>query len=668
MQTRFVLIAILVSTLAAGILTGCVTTELPAHAVTDSTDGQVYYLPRTEFGIEVERELTACEVRLKDDFTIAAAWASEQIRVLEAVRTELKDKQEAGQSFHCDANQVAMNTTFGSKLVERVRKNTSSRGTCGSKTGADLKAENEAALRFLVASFLSDPSFTTSGAEAVLRSAGFQPFTAGQDLEELMAVKSALPADNLTRVDLQVDVRAKIDPFFLADMDRAYTLDYAGTRRSLKKTEYAVETYDNGTLKSINAGLEDKTGDVIRASLSGVLKVAAAAGGIPLPAVVPQAGELPALRSYEQFLGNLKKKKVPQLCTGQVRTQLAEREMLRKELGELPAQIRQKTAAVATAAEALSTAEKALAAAKAAGTSGDALKPFEKEVGDRKAAHAAAEAALAGQKKLAEPAASKLARVREALTTVSRVHFRPDSAPAQLEIGGSWSTSKAWFDDVSLQNYCKKNVALCETRTGRPVPRPLLVWSSVYLAPKKASANGKQATTGIVYRQPARGLLIVCTHKECLDCQGAVQVLSDHLVSISQVDVPQLGILARLPLTNKAFQNNSLKASFSPAGTLTRVEYSSNARAVAQAETFSESADSLLEFAKATRERDKVNLENESAELAARTALVQKQLELEQALKALEDFRADGVTSEDEGEGDGEDDEQESGEGAGDDT
>ena len=66
------------------------------------------------------------------------------------------------------------------------------------------------------------------------------------------------------------------------DPAREYVIDFAALRSFFKTTEVAVEYYDNGALKSVNATVDDKTAEFLKSSISVAAKVAmlsAGAGG-----------------------------------------------------------------------------------------------------------------------------------------------------------------------------------------------------------------------------------------------------------------------------------------------------------------------------------------------------------------------------------------------------
>ena len=143
-----------------------------------------------------------------------------------------------------------------------------------------------------------------------------------------------------------------------------------------------------------------------------------------------------------------------------------------------------------------------------------------------------------------------------------------------------------------------------------------------------------------------RTLLFVCKETSCLDDAGKLQARQKDILLSSAFDVPQLGVLAALPLKNTAFQNNTLTASFAETGALTKLSYVTNASAAAAADTFTKSADIYLQYKDAKRTAEKSKLDQAKAEVDANTALLKSQLEEEKAKADLANFlKGNGNTS-----------------------
>ena len=64
-----------------------------------------------------------------------------------------------------------------------------------------------------------------------------------------------------------------------------YVIDYRALTNLLKTTDFAIETYEgSGTLKSLNASIEDKTGEVVKAVVDTAISGATMLSGAPIAA------------------------------------------------------------------------------------------------------------------------------------------------------------------------------------------------------------------------------------------------------------------------------------------------------------------------------------------------------------------------------------------------
>lgn len=435
-------------------------------------------------------------------------------------------------------------------------------------------------------------------------------------------------------LSLKVESRVKVTPYVLPDLSAVYRIDYTHMRGRFKATEYTLETYPNGTLKSLNTQLDDQTGDAIRGYLNGALRLATAAQTGPPPSVAAN-GELTSDTS--------KQTPQPELCNAQTLGRLNERAELKQATAEQQNLLHKAEKRALDAEAQLAVAQQALANARIDNRSGAYLAKRKQDVEDALVARDSALSARSTHKSAIAGSSERLAQVRKSLTVTGVHHFRPSlrevSMPLQKPIeAGLGDAINAWIEPVGdTQVTCgssSANSSDCAT---------LQLYVEVYLSPgdaRKKGCNGSTCNSGLVYRQPVEGMLMICAGKKCLNAEGEIQVESTQILLMNKVSVPQLGFLSTLPLNNKAFQNNSLQAAFAEDGTLTKVSYSSNARAVKQANVFAESADSLLKFAEAKRTLPQDNLNAELAKVQTRTQLAEATLALERANRELESFRS----------------------------
>ncbi len=446
-----------------------------------------------------------------------------------------------------------------------------------------------------------------------------------------------------SQIDLEITLRATLTARILPDRNHAYVIDYMTTKKGMKSTNYTVENYPNGTLKSINASIDDRTGVVLQNTIRGMLQLA---GGF-----TSLTGTEAAAQTQPQ-----------ELCKSEINILLEERKALDKNLNAWPTERQRLEETVAQRTKTLETKRAELDEAKAGGKTGGALDEYEKAVETAAANKSQAEAALNKAKAEAASKKTRRDRLRARLTVTTKVHFIPEE-DSNKPIPGSESARDQWFDSTGLQSYCSNERGLVRNDCDEEnTLNALRAYAAVYVPSGHSDGNGSkiQCQTepeggdgggdlckGVIYRQPATGLLLACSRKECLRSDGKLQVLSENLIASQDVVIPQLGVPAFLPLSNSAFQNNNLQATFAENGVLTKVTYSSNARAEAAAGAFEGSASDVASFLDARREAEKEKRGKAAAELLAEKERVAAQLALEQEIKKLEDFRA-GIPVEEE--------------------
>lgn len=653
--------------------------------------GQVYYLPRTEHLVTLERELTQCEIKPKLD-DLVREWFPAEKENLESLIEKLNESAENGQHVACDKKEEAkhpespqqtrqrlenapMTKRFGDALpfIEDLTANY--RPDCkkvNRKMLADAYTKTE---QELIYNFLSDPVFL-SGADTGLKCRIERPSSllSINPLDALNKVSDCAQepdGEKFGDVNLTVLMRATLSAHMLPDTSQAYSIDYQGMSQSSKDTEYKVSKYPNGTLKSVNSIIDDKTDEVISSTVRGVLQLAAVSSGFPVtfpprpsPDVkisIPKPIHKPL--SFAEWLDAHPGFAEPSnLCNNTTMQRLRQRAALMDQLETLAKQIGQKEAAankaLATAAEETDKAAE-LQIQHDALPKGDEKDQIAKDIATHKeaatngtkSATAANKEKAALEKEQAETNA-KLNSVRKTLTltTTQLLYEKRNPDADQVQIIGHLEAARAWFVPEILKKYCdfektNQNSDICtEVDLGSEkvlVPNRLMAWAARYLAPHKPSFPQNVPTEGLVYREPVQGLLLVCQESECLETDpkerlGDIVASPDQTVLITPADFPQLGVLASLPLTNRAFQNNSITATFSPTGSLETLEYKSNARAAAAAKAFEGSAGDILTFAEAKKGAKKNDLVTKKAEVDAETALLEAEKKRAEAKKALD--------------------------------
>lgn len=589
------------------LVAGCTTTleamRVPASG--EPIEGQVYYLPRVDFLVTVDRELTSCTVAYADDAEAVLEWIASYASLMIA-----------------RANGIAE----ASKFFESVLKD------------PILQRRDIAA-------------FLAARLGANWQSIG-KPINGDQTkLSSLIATRAPERANPVLR--LGVEFRAQAQPLLTQDPKHMYAIRYQGMQEFMKGTDYSVENYPNGTLRSINVTLDDQTGAVIQGIVNGVAKLAAASSGFPLSLVTAHAAaRAVAPLSFAEWKRDVADSNA--LCNSSTRLKLLQRAALETQAEDdadnnlLKAKKTEKLEEVLISAVAKRDAAKAElddledgdpkkpAAAAALSLASNDVKAAKKAVADSRAEQMASSEA-------AGKVVARLTAIRKALTFSKVTTIRPEpGATPTFSIEGIDEAAEAWLDMRRSDAYCRGQSVRCQGRWPIELVRALKVQAAIY--PQFATATPVSTViTSIVYRQPVRATLFVCKEQDCLGPNGTPAAPETHVLLSSQVDVPQFGALATLPLKNGPFQNNSISASFSENGALTKVTYKSNAAAAKAAEVFESSADTVLKYKDAKRKQETTKLENSATEVQARTKLLEAQLALEKAQADLDNFSEEKI-------------------------
>jgi hypothetical protein len=581
------------------LLSAC-TTQLQTERAKfdDLTTGQVYYLPKAEVQVTVSWELKACRIDFANDAVAAVAWISAQ---MESIKGEDTAAQRA----------ALIKRLLGDPILSK----------------ADVVVSIDSVL---------GPNW-----QARLRNGEQSPGAAASLLAPVVGSSKATAL-------VELDVGAVITPYAVADLKHAYAIDYNLMQDGLKGTDYSIETYANGTLKSINITVDDQTGPALQAVATGAARIAAALGGFPLSLSVAQSSAAKGVQPFAQWrLDGLTERP---LCRPEIQLRLMQR-------AALQSQVEANSAAAVAALKGIARLEKTqvelIAArdkAKAALEAMDGADPqqpkaqalVKKLEADLKAATksvADAKADLADLEKGAEDTAKRLAGVRKGLTVSRSTVVRPAAGEMSFLLNdGIAAATEAWIDKA-VKDGCAPTDTSCTDFLAAFAAR--LAVHAGFHAPAAGAVGDKdrRAVAGIVYRQPVKATMLVCRGAPCVTAEGQLVAEPSAVVLSSPLDLPQLGPLAVLPLKNGPFQNNTIGASFTESGGLAKLTYKSNAAAAEAAKTFESTADTLLKFKDAKRNEERTKLETAASEAEARKKLVEAQLAYEKAQADLAQFR-----------------------------
>lgn len=383
---------------------------------------------------------------------------------------------------------------------------------------------------------------------------------------------------------LQFDIASKASSSIVAD--EPVVISYTELANAMKTTDFSLELYPSGVLKSVNATIEDRTAAIATEGFKAAASIAKMVIGLP-----PAAGPGVAARNYLT-------------CTPAAEKLLASLPALR---------------AIAKSAEASEKAAAKTVSDFEEANKGSPLSEAKiaelKKLSDAKSA--ATVAKTAANKALSETGAS--------LTLLSQVQFTPEVGTTALantlvqardgkakpedllelrfEVQhGEWFaiplndrlepdvTRARWIDEkikADLTHYAQVMSDLPSQALLEQLRNADVVITSQPLNKESGATNGLAAATtcqtggsacGVLYRTRAPARLRICTRGD-LDtlptpdrCQ-ALAGASKALLFSEDKAIPQLGHLMSLPLRNRLLENNSLSAEFAEDGGLVKFSY-----------------------------------------------------------------------------------------------
>ncbi|ATC32533.1 hypothetical protein CA606_09335 [Caulobacter vibrioides] len=379
-------------------------------------------------------------------------------------------------------------------------------------------------------------------------------------------------------------------------------IDYTNLTNGAKTTSFEAHTYPNGTLKSVNATINDHTKDIVSEAVKAAVSIGKIAIGLPGGGATG-AGDLPYDKQIKKYLR----------CTEGARETLASLPDLKK--------------GVKTAEAASKAAAKAYADLQEASKAGKPAPAKDLEALKAKADKAAGEV---------DDAKKALAEANESLTLAQRINLDvPDQGVSAVYVlAGATDakpqpskmfeifepTDKGRFLLIPLSGDLKPDVdqasahgygaakpdtdelaaALARARASAAADpqdspyTPLLAMLrkadvAVSIAPSAPSALPKgtlaKATTcaaeeagcGVVYRNPLPGRARICggDSYQAQDPEVCRRRLGSETAVLFQEErgFSQFGELAALPLKNKAFGDNTLAMEQSEEGQVFHVTY-----------------------------------------------------------------------------------------------
>lgn len=379
--------------------------------------------------------------------------------------------------------------------------------------------------------------------------------------------------DAATQQPFAVAVSIEVTPAEARDPTRAYVIDLASLQSALKVSNVEVEYYDDGTLKSVNASAEDRSGEVLKSTVSTLGKLAVA--GVTFGAAKDQAASA---------------------CTDAARKAQDAVVRLTREIAAKTAQLKDRTEQLERVTALSAVVGKDWPAAERRRFSAEIDAVYQ----DRIALRTLQEALKAETRNITVTSTATWPPDGE--TFVSSAATIPDLAASTLK---SWGASDS---DVSALQAASRVFLRLEPAGafGRTAPC--------------GTACADDAVKGLKYRVPVPGRLVACTTPDCAAGERIDAV--DGLVS-------QLGPVFVLSLDSAPFSNRKVTAAFAQTGLPTKLGVQS---ITASAETAATSIGAAVDTALAARAK---LVPTPLERLQSETALLKARKDLADAQKAL---------------------------------
>lgn len=452
------------------------------------------------------------------------------------------------------------------------------------------------------------------------------------DVEITRALEKCEAQDGKTKAhDVKLSMSAAITPRDVAG--ESFLLDYTALSGWTKTTSVAIETYDTGVLKSINASADDKSAEIISSTVKAGFGLAGIAGGFPLPVTTSTFEALP-----EEQKTFIRKQKKPQMlvCTDEGKKAL-------DEIARLKNRLKTETDNLGSLTEKITTL------AKRQPIYGLTKKEKEKlsDLLDQQDDLIATIETLQGQLKKAQDKVRFTSVAYWPRTVDENQASFPIDDQALLKLTALLKQADEDKSENATQNNCGKLLDTGECLRDKLTASARLlsvVSSTTPVASDGLSIDSTEATgqEGIYIRPPAPGVLLICKSKlaDCTDYNR------DYLYRSSAELVPQLGHLQFLPFKNEAFRNNVIALTLRPNGTIEKLEYKTLKAAGEVVANLG--ADVVGQWAGFVAAREKADKDKATAKSKAELDALDQQINLltkQQQLDALQAPKNDELTS-----------------------
>ena len=366
---------------------------------------------------------------------------------------------------------------------------------------------------------------------------------------------------------------------YVADRTRPFIVDYKMLRGALKHTDLAVSLYPNGTLKSINGGVEDKTATVVRSVLDLAKSIVAPLNLLSTSHVSPYGNSGPSSVLLPK-------------CTKAAKRALAARTAISVQMTRL-----------------------------------------RKEIANVSTRNPLRDDDLAILQNLNRKLEIKKVEFTRLLVQTS-VKESFNWVPAEVDRTKNFPMRSSGQKKLEQMLTTVPNQPLSIKATIKLAPSP----KSMNRDGKKLGIKDSPHNPGkhLIYRAPVPANLVFC-HEVCPPMPSCDDRNDDSgIVACKEVQLPQAGLHLALPLVNKGFRKTNLIAEFEENGALRTFRFVSKSQAEELFRALSETAKTASEIVEASKGRDLKELQAETELLKAKAEFIKAERELQ----ALEEGEA----------------------------
>lgn len=396
---------------------------------------------------------------------------------------------------------------------------------------------------------------------------------------------------------------AVVTEYLVPDMSQVHYIRYGELASKTKVIGFNAQLYDNGTLKSVNAKIEDRSGQIITSAAEAAGSLAR---GVALGRYYSADSALQADVCSEPFLRLLATRRN------------AENRLLEDKRADKARKA--KSSQVANAMNAFVEAKVRVAELAKSGTDKEKNEAVHAlAVAEELLTELKAEQADLGESQ-AESIAAELASARAALTETVTIVWQPSENSTTTTIPYPESSFAKLFRST-VENSQSKRLPANEIKAQVALQYPTNMVSWV-----GALNDAENSANGIVYRQPVTALLSICPGS-CVDGHW----VQNPILSQAYL-MPQFGALGSLPLKNEIFDKNSLVLTQTQDGTLVSLQFDSEASLERAAETakiastkYMETVSNLIKERRSeldAKREDRSKDREEGAEIRAEAAAV----------------------------------------------